>query len=32
MTSYDDKFNHFYETISKTNIMYDIKNRLKNYL
>ena len=31
-TSYDSKLNRFYEEVTKTNIIYDIKNRLKSYL
>ncbi|MBQ8848022.1 MAG: hypothetical protein IJ003_03675 [Candidatus Gastranaerophilales bacterium] len=31
-TSYDSKLNRFYEEITKTNIIYDIKNKLKSYL
>lgn len=31
-TSYDNKLNHFYEEISKTNILSDVENKIKNYL
>ena len=32
LTSYDNKLNHFYEEISKTNILSDVENKIKNYL
>ena len=32
LTSYDNKLNHFYEEISKTNILSDVGNKIKNYL
>lgn len=32
MTSYDDKLNYFYEEILKTNIINDVRNKIKNYL
>ena len=31
-TSYDDKLNYFYEEILKTNIINDVRNKIKNYL
>lgn len=32
MTSYDDKLNYFYEEILKTNIINDVRNKIKNFL
>jgi hypothetical protein len=32
LTSYDNKLNSFYKEISKTNILSDVENKIKNYL
>lgn len=32
LTSYDNKLNNFYEEISKTSVVSDVENKIKNYL